>query len=756
MYERLAAEVPEVGAAIGLWEAAPDLERWLSVFYQYFELKGYRGVLSKHVLHLAALGFSAVLCFFLLFFVDWGALASCDSEESCHLVSLCYEEPFQNIGLWRFMVMASFAVFAVYWIFNAVGSYHTFHEAKEMSLYYKERLGITSDEVLGTMQWSEVVSRLVQQQRRSPICMLQDELTALEIANVILREENYIVALTNHRAFTSCLPPWLPTRLVYTRAVLGCLRTAIFRWALDHRGRVKQDFLDSPENLARRLRWIGIFYVALAMPVSIFVTLVFFMRHAEEFRSQKASPLRREWTDFAKWTFREFNEYPHQFKERMQTAHTAAEEFVALTDTSSPIMDALRRFLKFVSGSMLAVLFAVAIYDDTPMLFVVVYGKNLLWYFAVFGFLFAVADNSQEQHVSAVNASRFAGVPLLMHVSMMRLARCTHHLPPSWRPPAPLAALAGGCGGTQRARLGSHFAGIRAEFLRDFFVVRIQDLAEELLGVLLAPLLLGVYLPKAAPHIVEVFRCCTYTSRNLGDWCAFGCLDPWKNGNEFYGGPPRSSLSSPTSVRGGSHFQAGPDHLWISRGGKLEKSVLSFILAHRLAWSGSDANGSSSSSGPRRRENIQMENLGGGPHEEQPDEVVERHSPAEVVGSGDVCETWGYPMAALNLLFDVEEFQRREAGEGSPQQRLYALFPEDLIELERVVPSKGDIPAAPAMALPVRGRGAMESYAEQEHGSCSSHFFWLEILYDFHSGVHASHLGDVGGGACFEMLETGS
>eukprot|EP00971_Amphidinium_carterae_P154195 3058210-Amphidinium_carterae.1 len=58
------------------------------------------------------------------------------------------------------------------------------------------------------------------------------------------------------------------------------------------------------------------------------------MRHAEEFRSRRASPLQRRWTghccsgilvklrachalarsDYAKWTFREFNELPHLFK----------------------------------------------------------------------------------------------------------------------------------------------------------------------------------------------------------------------------------------------------------------------------------------------------------------------------------------------------------------------------------------------------------------------------------------------------------
>jgi len=52
------------------------------------------------------------------------------------------------------------------------------------------------------MLWSEVVSRLVQQQKVSPFCIVQGELTALEIANIIMREDNFMIALTNHHAFT--------------------------------------------------------------------------------------------------------------------------------------------------------------------------------------------------------------------------------------------------------------------------------------------------------------------------------------------------------------------------------------------------------------------------------------------------------------------------------------------------------------------------------------------------------------------------
>ena len=61
--------------------------------------------------------------------------------------------------------------------------------------------------------------------------------------------------------------------------------------------------------------------------------------------------------------------------------------------------------------------------------------------------------------------------------------------------------LRGDCGGAQRADLCKHFQRVRSAFLRHFFVHRIQSLAEELLSVILAPLLLIIYLPEVLTYL---------------------------------------------------------------------------------------------------------------------------------------------------------------------------------------------------------------------------------------------------------------
>jgi len=310
----------------------------------------------------------------------------------------------------------------------------------------------------------------------------------------------------------------------------------------------------------------------------------------------------------------------------------------------------------------------------------------------------------------------------------------------------------------------------------------------------MTPVLLFFYLPQAAPDIVDVVRRSLHESPNLGDWCTFGCLDPSKNGSEFYGARQQWQRGGGSSSAGDPPAPGGADDRSrahrsedrggvVSNGGKLEKSVISFILAHRLTWSVSEGD----------------EELGlGRPAEREPREPRDRHGdeahasarevaiplqelapgapratpsppPSPARGTGgcaggalDGCsdgrgnsglEVWGYPDCALRLLHDLEEFQEREWGSAPQPGGAYALLPPELLSLERIVPAPGSPPVAPLLV-----GGPLSPNDDGEQGNWGSHFFWLEVLYDFHSGRHASHLVDGGGFPCygrsaFELLE---
>ena len=777
MYQPLSDGVAPTAPSNG-WEAPQDLQKFLEGFYRYFEVKGFRGIVALHISHIIALSFTIAFSFILLFLIDWEAVLSCDSEESCQSVSIWYSWHWRNLGLRRWLVLLSTLIFSLYWGFNVFQMVLVIKQAGQMRSFYKDQLGILSDEGLETMLWSEVVSRLVQRQKEARLCIVQEELTALEITNIIMRQDNFIIGLTDHHAFTKTLPSCIPRRLVYTKAPLWNILMAMFppvgAEALDHRGRLRQEFLDRPEVLARKFRFLALVNGVLLLPVSMFVAIYFFMRHAQEFRSQRTSPFRKQWSDYAYWTFREYNELPHQVNARMCTAQGAAEAYIHATRPTSPVLKSLLRCLKFISGSILAALLLVALWDDTPLLFVKLQDKNLLWYLAFFGFIFAVADSAGEEN-SGDSEGKGSGseaclhapsVPLRMYIALMKMVSCTHHLPGSWRSPAKITSLAGACSGLRRAHLCKHFRRVRQELLCDFLLNRIQALAEELLGVLANPLLLWC-LSDAAPEMVRTMRLLQHSTPALGDWCVYGCLDPSLCGESLISVNGRQ-------VEGLRSF----DDSKLNE--KLERSVLSFLLNHQLLWLPDDGREddcpaeyfndysppicSTGASSPRSfAHGIPLQNfegLNGGngasmaPVSMEMSETVEWHAdgpPGEALptnmqqtlpiswhaegnhADGKKLQSnepndWalthilGAPPSATKLLKEVQEFEETEMkANGSGEN--YSMLPAELVRLPPITPG------APAhVAIENAAKMAVDEQRQDGLDMFGALFFWLEAL----------------------------
>ena len=83
-----------------------------------------------------------------------------------------------------------------------------------MRALYRDKLHL-EDSDLQVVSWDEVVVRLIELQKTARFCIVKDELTAHDIANRILRKENFMVAFVNRgllplQAAASSSPEPLP------------------------------------------------------------------------------------------------------------------------------------------------------------------------------------------------------------------------------------------------------------------------------------------------------------------------------------------------------------------------------------------------------------------------------------------------------------------------------------------------------------------------------------------------------------------
>ena len=86
--------------------------------------------------------------------------------------------------------------------------------------------------------------------------------------------------------------------MVYSKSFMYILRNLIFRKIYDQKGKLKTDYLSKPDSLCRTFRLFGMVCLFGLGPICIFVSVYFLMRHTEEFRSQRSSPLERQFSHY--------------------------------------------------------------------------------------------------------------------------------------------------------------------------------------------------------------------------------------------------------------------------------------------------------------------------------------------------------------------------------------------------------------------------------------------------------------------------
>ena len=113
----------------------------------------------------------------------------------------------------------------------------------EMRTFFRDKLHV-DDVDLQAIQWDTVVQRIVELQQTSRLCIVKDQLTAHDIANRILRKENFMVAFVNRGLLPlQPLEPLPGLRLnLLTKTLEWNLYKCILDAMFDQHFRIRQSF----------------------------------------------------------------------------------------------------------------------------------------------------------------------------------------------------------------------------------------------------------------------------------------------------------------------------------------------------------------------------------------------------------------------------------------------------------------------------------------------------------------------------------
>ncbi|KAI5286656.1 autophagy protein atg9, partial [Ascosphaera aggregata] len=325
----------------------------------------------------------------------------------------------------------------------------------------------------------------------------KQRMDAQDIANRLMRKDNYLIALFNKDILDLTLPiPFMKHRQLFSRTLEWNLNICILDFVFNEQGQVRPIFLKDTHRkplsqaLRRRFLVIGILNVFIAPFLVAYFLMHHFFRYFNEYQKNPSLVGSRQYTPLAEWKFREFNELSHLFQRRINMSYPFASRYIDQFPKDKTIQ--LARFVGFIAGAIASVLALASVIDPELFLgFEITPDRTVLFYLGIFGSIWAGARGMVPEK-TLVFDPEFA---------LREVIDYTHYQPSHWR-----------------GKLHSD------EVRRDFAIMyqmKVVIFMEEILSMIIAPFVLCFSLPHCSDQIIDFFREFTIHVDGLGYICSF-------------------------------------------------------------------------------------------------------------------------------------------------------------------------------------------------------------------------------------------
>lgn len=220
--------------------------------------------------------------------------------------------------------------------------------------------------------WQEVQARLIQLQREQQMCIHKKELTELDIYHRILRFKNYMVAMVNKSLLPVHLSlPLLGNVIFFSQGLKYNFELIFFwgpgslfqnKWNLHPKYKRATSRLELARQLSRMVLLMGVANLLLCPFILVWQILYAFFSYTEVIKREPGSLGARRWSLFGRLYLRHFNELDHELQARLSRGYKPAAKY--MNSFTSPLLTVIAQNLAFFSGSILAVLIALTVYDE--------------------------------------------------------------------------------------------------------------------------------------------------------------------------------------------------------------------------------------------------------------------------------------------------------------------------------------------------------------------------------------------------------
>ncbi|KAL8899312.1 MAG: hypothetical protein Q9192_001645 [Flavoplaca navasiana] len=492
--------------AMWRWANVEDLDNFLRDVYEYFLGNGIWCILLSRLLNLLTLAFVVGFSTFLTTCIDFAKIRS-SHKMSEILIPKCTKNMSGTTSLLIWL-------FAFFWIGKSFQYLLDIRRLQHMQNFYRYLLEIPDSDIQ-TVSWQEIVKRLMalrdmnpataagvtERHRRFTGSQSKQRMDAHDIANRLMRRDNYLIALFNKDVLDFTLPlPFMRNRQLFSKTLEWNLSFCVLDFVFDDHGQVRPIFLKDShrralsDGIRSRFLFAGFMNVMCAPFIIIYFVMLYFFRYFNEYQKNPSQIGTRQYTPFAEWKFRQFNELLHLFQRRANMSYPFASRYIDQFPKDKTVQAS--RFVAFIAGALASVLFLASVIDPELFLgFEITHDRTVLFYLGVFTTVWAIARGAVPEE-NLVFDPAFA---------LKNVIDYTCYMPNEWQ-----------------GRL--HSDEVRSEFAL-LYRMKVMIFLEEILGIILTPFILWFSLPKSSDRLVDFFREFTVHVDGLGYVCSFAVFD---------------------------------------------------------------------------------------------------------------------------------------------------------------------------------------------------------------------------------------
>ncbi|ODV77067.1 APG9-domain-containing protein [Suhomyces tanzawaensis NRRL Y-17324] len=534
--------VPPKERALYLWANIMNMDEFLTDIYYYYRGKGLLNIVVTRVVDLVILVFVLYFSIFLKWGINYQIFYdNYKTKTQITLGDLIIPHFIINEVPWGVkLLLLGFFGYIVLRLIQLYFDYN--YKLREIRNFYIHLIGIANDNELMTISWKTIVERLMLLKDYNSLTSTNEpsnpdhhyhsdlkskvRLNAHDIANRIMRKENYFIALINKEVldlslnlpFKSILV--INSKSILTKTLEWNLKLCINNFIFNPQGQINPNILKEhnrnqlSRELNSRFKMAAIINLILSPFIVIYFVLLYFFRYFNEYKSNPSSLLGlRQYTPFAHWKLREFNELPHFFIRRLHLSVGPANTYINQFPRGFIVVN-LMYLVNFILGSIMAILVIMGLWfedeEHSFWSFEITEGKSSLFYISFFGTVWAITSTSMDSPSSSTNSSENANTNTSSFVydpeaSLRYVSQFTHYLPSSWN-----------------GRL--HTMGVKNEFC-ELYSLKIVIIVNEILSLILTPFILWFKVLNNSGAVIDFFRDFSIHVDGLGYVCYFAMFN---------------------------------------------------------------------------------------------------------------------------------------------------------------------------------------------------------------------------------------